>query len=576
MSGINFKKISVKNFLSVGNIPIELNLEDAGAYLFVGKNGAGKSTIIDAITYALFGKAYRKINKPKLVNAINKNNTMVELEFTTGSGYYLIRRGMKPEVFEIYCNGKLIDQESTSRDYQAELEKKILRMNYAAARQIVLLSKTSYKPFMELDPKERRLVIEDLLGIEILTSMSKLLSNKITETKKRFTLIQKDIDHTAEKIDIIKSNIARFVRNTEEMVSSKTSHRDKFISELNDALEQEQTLSMQLQEITVTYNELKVKYSKRRDSLIDIKSKIESRKNSTERDLKFFEHTTTCPTCAQEIDEGYRNKSIEERRSLLSDLEFALNEADARFDKLSNILELVQDSDSKKQSLTTKIASLKTTIASCRQSINALDKEIDELKAQNSSYDADHKLIQELQETKTNLQNEKRNILDQTELFKAAAFLLKDSGIKAQIIKNYIPVINKFINKYLAAMDFYVDFELDENFNETIKSRYRDDFSYHSFSEGEKFRIDLALMLTWRAIARMRNSCAASILFLDEIFDGSLDDTGIDDFLKLIDTLVSEGTAVFVISHKGDQLLDKFENVIRFEKVRNFTQMVEE
>lgn len=576
MIGLSFKSISYKNFLSVGEVPVTLELEDPGSYLFIGLNGAGKSTMVDAITYALFGKPYRKINKPKLVNSINKKNMLVELEFDSGPNKYLIRRGMKPNIFEVFCNGVLLNQDSDVRDYQGELEKKILKMNYAAARQIVLLSKTSYKPFMELDTKERRPFVEDLLGIEIFSVMGKLLSTRVSDAKKRMTDLQKDIEHTSEKIDIIRNNVARFVQNTEDLVSGKNERISGFRQDLEIALSEIATLEPQVRELQIKYQEAVNRSRLRRDKLMSIRSQVESRKRNISRDLQFFEHTSECPTCSQEIDEGYKIEAITKRRATLSDLDVALLEADQRLEQVAALDNDISDDSQLLDKQNNQIIRHRTTIQHCRSSIAALEREIEELKNQTSEYDADYAKIDELQTSKKKLTKEKKNLLEQTELYRAATFLLKDTGIKAQIIKQYVPIINKFINKYLASMDFFVEFQLDENFDEVILSRHRDEFSYHSFSEGEKFRIDLALMLTWRAVARMRNNCAANILFMDEIFDASLDAPGIEDLLKIVDTLISEGTGVYVISHKGEQLIDKFESILRFEKIKNFTQLVEE
>lgn len=576
MAELNFKYISFCNFLSVGQVPIVIDLSEPAAFLIVGVNGAGKSTIVDAITYALFGKPYRKINKPQLVNSINKKNMLVELVFEKSSHTYKIRRGMAPNIFEIYVDDVLIDQESTAADYQKTFEKNILKMSYATGKQIVLLSKTSYKPFMELDAKERRLFIEDLLSIEVYSEMSKLLSKRMTEISTRAKDLQKDLAHTKEKIEIIRSNVARFVQNNDELIKTKEDKISQYENSLKELRKNIKANEEELDSFSKDYRTKLSELKAKREKFSDLKNKIITRRAPAVKEVAFFEHTAQCPTCEQQIEESYRLEAIRTRREAINDYDMGVKEAESRIERVNAKIEGLKDQSDHINDLNNALTEARTNINFFNTSIRSLQKEIEDLKEHCNDYETDYKLIDELNAKKQKLVDEKNQIIETTNLYKSASILLRDGGIKAQIIKQYIPIINKYINKYLASMDFYVQFELDENFDEVIHSRYRDVYSYGSFSEGEKFRIDLALMLTWRTMAKLRNSSDSSILFLDEIFDGSLDDSGIEDFLNLIDVLVSEGTGIYVISHRGDNLKDKFENVLEFEKVRNFTQKKED
>lgn len=571
-----FKEIRYKNFLSVGQTPVVVTFDEPGSYLIIGKNGAGKSTLGEALCFALYGKPYRKINKPQLVNTINKRELLVELEFTANGNLYLVRRGIKPSVFEVLENGKLINQEAKNDDYQTDFEKKILRMNFQAFKQIVMLGSTAYVPFMELKTVHRREMIEDLLDSQIYTIMSKLNSKNVSTAKERSVELQIRVDTTKEKIRLVKENIQKFLQNTDELVKAKKLKLVEYKTSVIETIETAKRLQIQLESIQQRYNEASADAKQHHEKVLRVRNKILDRQKQLSRDLDFFEHTNECPTCAQAINELYRNTAARKRRETLQELSNALTQVDQKLQVIQEKLRHVKTMSVEMTEIQNNLIEARTSIKYTKDTVLSIQSEIQQMMNQRQDYVDGEDKVDDLEIQLKNMMEEKKQIVSSLDLYKIATQMLKDTGIKAQIVKKYIPIINKFINKYLAAMDFFVEFELDENFEEVIKSRHRDEFSYHSFSEGEKFRIDLALLLTWRAVARMRNSCMTNLLFLDEIFDSSLDTTGIDEFMKLLDMLVSEGATVMVVSHKGDQLRDKFENVIRFDKVKNFTQMVEE
>lgn len=572
---LNFKVINYKNILSVGNTPVEIRLDSNLSNLMVGKNGAGKSTLLDALTFALYGKPYRDITKPRLINSVNKGHLVVELEFETNGKEYVIRRGMKPNFFEIYEDEKLIDQDAGAYDYQDFLEKNIIRMNYKAYTQIVVLGKVTYVPFMNLKPGPRREVIEDLLDLVTFTTMGKLHKENLDEAKRRLQQLDIKIESTEDKIEFVRKNLAKVLLNTQELINAKKEQIDHFLNQGKTAAINAKEVNTQLVAIESFVNtaisELRVKF----DKATEVRNKVLDRQRIIQKELAFFDHTAECPTCAQEITEAYRTGMIKRRHDTLSDLESALVQINERLERIKNQRSVQSGQREQITQLQAQYTEAKTTVKHCRSVIESLEVEIETLKKQHTETKVDTGQVKVLQKELKDLTGEKYKIAETQTMYKIATHLLKDSGLKAQFIKKIIPRINEYIAKYLSALDFYVQFELDENFNEVIKSRYRDEFSYNSFSEGEKFRIDIALLLTWRAIAKARNSCTTNLLILDEIFDSSLDNDGIDELMKIIDMLISEGQTVFVISHKGDALADRFENVLTFEKNKNFTQMVE-
>ena len=569
---INFKSVRWQNFLSTGNQLTEISLNRNKSTLIVGENGAGKSTILDALSFSLYGKPFRNINKPQLCNSITQKNTLVECEFTIGNKEYLIRRGMKPDLFEIHQNGKLVNQSSNVKEYQEILESSILKMNHKTFGQIVVLGSANFIPFMQLPAQTRREVIEDLLDIQIFSVMNSILKEKSASNKTEISNVDYEINLSEQKIELYKVHIDNLKRNNEELIVEKQKLLIEWSANIETANQTINDINQQINELNETISDKnKIEHKKRK--ALELERKLEEKIKILKRDIKFFQENDNCPTCSQEIQATFKETKIKKREDQLSNVNTALVElekeivdSDARINK---IVEVVNKIDA----LNKKITENNNKIFSWNVSIANLNKEIDSIK--NNTKIIDENSDQINSETKT-LEEKcklKESLLIDRKVLDASAVLLKDTGIKTKIIKQYIPIMNKLINKYLASMDFFVQFELNENFKETIKSRFRDEFSYDSFSEGEKMRIDLALLFTWRSISKMRNSASTNLLIMDEVFDSSLDSTGTEEFLKILNNLTND-TNVFVISHKGDQLYDKFHSVIKFEKHKNFSRIV--
>lgn len=566
---INFKKVRWKNFLSTGNAFTEIQLDKNDSTLIVGENGAGKSTMLDALCFGLYGKPFRKVKKDQLINSVNGRDVLVEIEFTTHDHQYTIRRGIKPSLFEIIEDGVLIDQDAAARDYQEMLEKNILKLSMKSFTQIVILGSSSFVPFMQLTTNVRREVIEDLLDIRVFSSMALLLKDRVSGNRQALTMTEHDITNTtnniklqeklrqdlaqekSEKIDEYRSRIEEartaIMRNEAEATTIET--------EINDLLEQiedKDTVSARIQKI------------------LNLESNLEKKKANARKTIKFYHDNDECPTCTQTIDSGIKCEKIEEKEKVVSEVDDALQtlqsnlgEAELRLSEITR----VQREVNTRQHL---LRDVQSSIKSSQKEISLWEKEIDSASKGSVSFNED--TITQLKEEYDTFLSKKQEHLDEREMYDLATVILRDSGIKSRIIKQYIPVINTLVNKYLAAMDFFVKFELNEQFEEKILSRHRDDFTYDSFSEGEKMRIDLSLLFTWRSIARMKNSAHTNLLILDEVFDASLDANGCDEFLKLIHSL--ENSNIFVISHKGDVLHDKFSNTLRFTKQKNFSRIL--
>jgi len=566
---IHFKKVRWKNFLSTGNAFTEIQLDQNESTLIVGENGAGKSTMLDALCFGLYGKPFRKIKKDQLINSVNGRDVLVEIEFTNHEHAYTIKRGIKPNLFEIYEDGSLIDQDAAARDYQEMLEKSILKLSMKSFTQIVILGSSSFVPFMQLTTNVRREVIEDLLDIKVFSSMALLLKDRVASNRETYKLNENDISNTLDNIKLqekLRDDLAQeksekideYHRRIEESRKAIMQHEAKAAvieTEINDLLEQiedRDTVNARVQKI------------------LNLESNLEKKKSNARKTIKFYHDDDECPTCAQNIDATIKCEKIDEKEKIIAEVDTALaslqenlNEAEAR---ISDISRIQREINSKQLEL----RELQTSIKTNQKEIALWGKEINDTEKKTQTFN--DSVIKELREDHDTLLEKKNRILVEREMFDLATVILRDSGIKSRIIKQYVPVINKLVNKYLAAMDFFVKFELNESFEEKILSRHRDDFTYDSFSEGEKMRIDLALLFTWRAIARMKNSANTNLLILDEVFDASLDANGCDEFLKLIHNL--EDTNIFVISHKGDVLHDKFSNVIRFTKQKNFSRIV--
>jgi len=568
---ILFNTIRWKNFLSTGNSFTEINLNKAPTTLIVGENGAGKSTMLDALSFVLYNKPFRKINKPQLLNSINKKDLRVEIEFSIGPGKYKIIRGLKPAVFEVYQNGKLLNQDADSKDYQEVLEKQILKLNHKSFCQVVVLGSASFVPFMQLSAQNRREVIEDLLDIQIFSTMNSLLKQKINDNSSTLMKVEYDYDLVSEKIKMQQAHIDAMQKNTEEQIAKLKSDLSDYTQQIDSekALADEKDRAIQSLQITISDKELvEKKHEKLKDLERQLKDKIKKIQNETE----FFSSHDNCPTCKQTIDDRFKCETLLEKEN-------QSREVSDGIEKLQQEIKAIVDRISEISQITSQITDLNIEKITHHNSVQGLMKqckkiatEIEELQKKSDDYAINDDMMKELDDKLNSLSNEKAELLRDKDALQVASIILKDTGIKARIIKQYVPVINKLINKYLAAMDFFVNFELDENFNETIKSRFRDEFSYASFSEGEKMRINLAILFTWRAVAKLRNSASTNLLIMDEVLDGSLDSNGTDEFLKILNNLTID-TNTFIISHKVDTMYDKFANVIKFEKHKNFSRM---
>lgn len=549
----------------------EIHLDRSNSTLVVGDNGAGKSTMLDALCFALFSKPFRNINKPQLVNAITGKHTLVEVEFSAGGKEYLVRRGIKPAVFEILVNGELLNQDSSSREYQEVLEKNILRMNPKSFSQIVVLGSANFVPFMQLPSQHRREVIEDLLDIQIFSVMNSLLKDKQSDNKVKTTDVDYRIDLCEQKIELHKKHIETLNRNNAAIITQKQGK----IQEYNEASEQ---LISTNGDLTVEVTDLSEqiadsdKLNSKVKKIQEMERQLKERIKKLDKDIQFFHDHDNCPTCKQGIDHDFKANTIEQRSLKSQEINDALVKLEDEYQKANTRINEINTINGQIKTLNESITENFRQINYNNNYIRDLNKEIKDLKEEYASDTSSIDELRDLKATLTESKTLKETLAFQKALHDVAGYVLKDTGIKTKIIKQYVPIVNKLINKYLAAMDFFVQFELDETFNETIRSRFRDDFSYASFSEGEKMRIDLSLMFTWRAIAKLRNSASTNLLIMDEVFDSSLDSGGTEEFLKILETLAQD-TNVFVISHKGDQLYDKFHSVIRFEKHSNFSRI---
>ena len=568
---ITFKSLRYKNLLSTGNAFTEISLFDTQNALIIGENGAGKSTILDALTFSLFGKPFRKINKPNLVNSINKKDCVVEVEFSTNNKEYKVIRGIKPNIFEIWCEGLCLNQDSASKDYQEHLEKFILKMNYKSFTQIVILGSASFTPFMQLSPADRRAVIEDLLDIQVFSVMNTIVKTRFQENKEKMERNRIALHGKEEKLDVITRTIETLKKSNEVSINQLTLEADEYVYQIEDLKRDIIFIEKEEDElkgkIDVGLNPRKIK-----SECEKIQAKIMTKLNRDLSEIQFYCENDACPTCKQSLENDFKQGKIEEAKQKASEYNAAL-------DKLKEKLESAEKSIEKMDTLHNKLVMLSNKRNVIYASIRSYQKMANDIqeKINNTSDTAlkdarkEHKEVMSEIET---LKNEKQELFDDRQYIETAITLLKDGGIKTKIIKQYLPVINQKINKYLLQMGFFCNFQLNENFEETIKSRYRDDFSYQNFSEGEKMRINLAILLAWRAVAKLKNSVNTNILIFDEIFDSSLDVNGTDEFLKIMWSLVSD-TNVFIISHKSDQMIDKFKKVYKFAKKRNFSVVIE-
>jgi DNA repair exonuclease SbcCD ATPase subunit len=568
---IIFEKCRWKNFLSTGNSFTEIFLTKSPNTLVIGQNGAGKSTILDAMTFGLFGKPFRKINKPQLLNSINNGNCVVEIEFKIGKKSYKVIRGIKPNIFEIYCEGSLVNQDAKSKDYQEHLEINILKLNFKSFTQVVILGSASFVPFMQLSPADRRAIIEDLLDIQIFSSMNTMVKNKLSSIKDDQKIIEYEMKLSAERIKLQKQNLEERKKTSKDLLEKKQSEletNNSFIEKTNSDI-----LLIQ-KHIDVLMSNVKEKETleNKNKKLFQIEAKIENNNKKLKKEIEFYENNDNCPTCQQVIEHDHKQKHITEKTQKLIEIDEASRKLEEEIIRINNKMEEINQVQKNINNHQSEIIKLNTQVSQTTKYNLSLIEEINYLSKTTNDLEVDNDKLKELKKELEKLVEDAKKLSEEKQYYEFAYTLLKDTGIKTKIIKQYIPVMNKLINKYLSAMDFFVNFNLNENFEETIKSRHRDVFSYASFSEGEKMRIDLALLFTWRQIAKMKNSVNTNLLILDEVFDSSLDSVGTEEFLKILNTLDNK-TNVFVISHKGDQLFDKFRSIIRFVKKNNFSQV---
>jgi DNA repair exonuclease SbcCD ATPase subunit len=566
---INFKCVRWKNFLSTGNQFTEIQLDKEPTTLIVGENGAGKSTILDALCFSLFGKPFRNISKMQMVNSINNSSAVVEVEFQIGTVKYKVVRSIKPNKFEIYQNSILINQEANARDYQKILEQQILKLNYRSFTQVVILGSSTFVPFMQLKARHRREVVEEILDIQIFSTMNLIL-------KQRLKIILDDIRETdyqyqlaSEKISFQENHIADLNDNKEKIIQQKQKLIETNEEEIFKRSKQRNELEVNIT-ASLTSIDDKVTIDSKSTKLKDIQSTLVEKHKTHSSMIGFFENNEDCPTCQQHIDEIFKSDMISQKKTEADKIQVGMKELKTELDKVSSRKNEIKEITDDIRNNQVSMAKIDSSIVELEKFNVQLETEISQFKLDGST-SSDVDKLKELK-NEAELCSRQRSKLREDKLYaEAARNMLQDTGIKTKIIKQYLPIMNKLINKYLTSMEFYVNFTLDENFEETIKSRYRDEFSYASFSEGEKMRIDLALLFTWRAVAKMKNSTNTNLLILDEIFDSSLDGTGTDEFLKILNTLSGEN--VFVISHKQDALADKFRSTIRFEKVKNFSHV---
>lgn len=567
---ILFETIKYKNFLSTGNQFTEVQFNEHKTSLIIGNNGSGKSTILDALTFSLFGKSFRGVNKPQLINSVNEKDCLVEIEFLISKTKWKVRRGIKPAIFEIYKNGDLLNQDSTTKDQQDWLENVVLKMNYKTFTQIVILGSSNFVPFMQLSASNRRDVIEDILDIKIFSSMNSCLKDKIKTCRDEIKILEYKKDNIQDKISMQEN----FIKEIENISKSDISSKEDVISNL--LLENENLLeqSIIVEDLLIAKNEEILTFKDASDKLRklgNLKGKISEKISSLVKDYKFFDANTTCPTCTQSINEEFKLTKIKESQikakelqSGLSELDNTIKQEEERESKFYSISKEVVD-------ITSQITEISLKISTNQKQIKDLENEIKSIKNKASGRNTEKEKLTDLTQDYENVLldlNEKKDLLIN---YNFVYDLLKDGGVKTQIIKKYLPIINTQVNKYLQMMDFFINFKLDEEFNESIESPIQEDFSYSSFSEGERMRIDLALLFTWREIAKIKNSLNCNLIIFDETFDSSLDSFGTEEFMKIIRFVIQDAN-VFVISHK-EGMRDKFNNVVKFEKIKGFSQM---
>ena len=570
---ILFRKVRYKNFLSTGQQFIEIDLDKSSTTLVVGENGAGKSTMLDALCFGLFQRPFRNIKKDQLINSINEKECIVEVEFTVGQKDYKIIRGIKPNTFEIWCDGDMLNQDAAQRDYQKHLEQQILKLNFRSFTQVVILGNASFVPFMQLRARHRRQVVEEILDIEIFSKMNLLFREKqknqdelIKQTDFNYQLVDTKIEDKKKYIDDISNR-------SKDLADSKKAELNKSITDIANYEEDIKKVRVGIAELQKQVID-EAKVNDKHKKLHNMEAKLENTCSKHKKDLSFFQSHDDCPTCQQSIDEAFKSTMISKKAEKVQELEIALGQIETEIKTSEMKLDTINKTMIAIREKELLINRYETSIEEIKKQTIRLGQEIAELQDEKVSTAEQTGELNQLRERITELEKDKLEQKNEMIYIDTARHLMQDTGIKTKIIKQYLPIMNQLINKNLADMDFFVNFSLDEEFNETIKSRHRDEFNYHSFSEGEKLRIDLAILFTWREIAKLKNSTNTNLLILDEIFDSSLDSSGTDEFMRILYTTMAKEN-VFVISHKGDTLIDKFPRVMKFEKHKNFTRMAE-
>ena len=570
---INFKKVRWKNLLSSGNRFTEIELATHQTTLILGENGAGKSTLLDALCFGLYGKGFRNLKKDLLINSINEKELVVEIEFSIGKKNYKVIRGAKPNKFELYINDTLINQDATMKDYQEHLEKNVLKMSYRSFTQVAILGSANFTPFMQLKAVERRKLVEDLLDISIFSTMQDILKKKISnhtvevrETNHETEIMEERINGLNEQLNALRENRDAKIKQHEKTVDETQNNINNLMEKID-----EKTENVVEKKSTITNKD---STEDRLKQIIDMEKQLETARKKAVADIEFYQNHDNCPTCKQGLDHEHKEKCIKEKEDKVTEIKTAVTTLDIQVKELHDEIQRINDVQGDIDTIQKEIGILQSEILSNQKFIKKIQGEIDTLQGELKDNGDVQDKIDDSEEKLDILHSKKENLVEQGHYFDIAQTLLRDQGVRQKIIKQYVPIMNKMINKYLAQLEFYVGFELDESFEETIKSRFRDVFKYDNFSQGEKMRIDLSLLFTWRSVARMKNSVNTNLLILDEVFDSSLDTNGTDDFLKLLNSL-TEKTNAFIISHKGDALYDKFNDVIRFEKYKNFSRVAD-
>ena len=569
---IKFEKVRWRNILSTGNAFTEVDICKSPTTLVVGTNGSGKSTFIDALSFALFGKPFRKVKVAQLINSINLKDALVEVEFSIGSSEYKIRRGMKPTIFEIYQNNVLVNQDAAAKDYQEFLEKQILKLNYKSFTQIVVLGSSSFVPFMQLPAPHRREIIEDLLDIQIFTRMNDILRGELLQVAQEYKDAEGNLSVVRQKINLQEDYLERI---DEQRKKSTEDIKQRIVTAQNSIHEYEREIQGRLDRIRDLRGTIEDEKSndRRYQKFTSIQDQMKRTATKVANDITFYNDNDECGTCKQDIPQEFKNDVIQSRRDKLAELDKAQIQLKSELETVRSRLAQITTVHDEIQTLQGEVNDLNLRIQTNNRSIAEWNTEIETANATLPEADEHVQKLAEMRNEERKVSDTKNELNDQRYYSEISANLLKDTGIKTKIINQYLPVINHYVNHFLQALDFFVQFNLDGSFKETIKSRHRDEFSYASFSEGEKLRIDLSLLFTWRTIAKMKNSTNTNLLILDEVFDSSLDASGTEEFLKILNTM-DKGINAFVISHKGDILQDKFTNIMRFEKTNNYSRMV--